>query len=287
METKSEKGAVATGFIAPLAARTQSLPVLTNRMNINIGTFDTLDSTNTKALEQAREGAPEGSCILARSQTAGRGRYGRTWASANGAGLNFSIILRPKIETQFLPLITLMSGVAVHDMLREYGLQPDIKWVNDILVDEKKICGILAETAETNKDIAVVVGIGINLTADNFPPEMAETATSIESITGLKLTPETAAETLAKFIPYFYEMLHAPGGTKAIIAEWQKRSSYFSGKSVRILTGRETITGISDGLEPNGALRLKTPDGRIAVIQAGDVERLRAEEEAGQSKSLL
>src|SRR5687768_18216622 len=98
-------------------------------------TFDTLESTNTEALKHARQGIAEGLCIIARQQTAGRGRFGRTWVSEKDAGLYFSIILRPKRETQFLPLITLMAGVAVHDMLQEYGLKPDIKWVNDILVD--------------------------------------------------------------------------------------------------------------------------------------------------------
>ena len=125
-------------------------------------TFDTLDSTNTEALKHARQGAAEGLCITARQQTAGRGRYGRTWVSAKDAGLYFSIILRPKLETQFLPLLTLMAGVAVHDMLREYALNPDIKWVNDIHIEERKIAGILAETAEGPEGLAVVVGIGVN-----------------------------------------------------------------------------------------------------------------------------
>ncbi len=149
-------------------------------MNINVLTFDTLDSTNTEALKQARLGADEGLCIVASEQTAGRGRHGRTWVSEKDAGLYFSIVLRPKLETKFLPLITLMTGVAVHDTLQEYGLKPDIKWVNDILVNEKKISGILAETAETSRGLAVIVGVGINIRSANYPDEIADTATSIE-----------------------------------------------------------------------------------------------------------
>lgn len=248
-------------------------------MNITTRTFGTLGSTNTEALERARQGAPEGLCIVARRQTAGRGRYGRTWISEKDAGLYFSIVLRPKLEVQFLPLITLMAGVAVHDMLREYGLRPDIKWVNDILVDEKKISGILAETAETRDGVAVVVGIGINLTSDNFPPEIAESAASIESSAGVKVSPEEAAETLTGFLTYFYLTLTGPDGTGRIIDEWKKRSTYYSGKPVRVVTGAETILGITDGLEPNGALRVRKTDGGIAVIQAGDVEKLRSEEQ--------
>ena len=243
-------------------------------MNIDIRTFGTLGSTNTEALERARGGAPEGLCIVARRQTAGRGRYGRTWVSEKDAGLYFSIILRPKIETQFLPLITLMSGVAVHDMLAEYGVKPDIKWVNDILVDEKKIAGILAETAETRDGIAVVVGVGVNLTEGNFPADLANTAASIESTTGLTVSPDEAAATLAKYLSHFYPLVTEPA---SVIDKWRTRSTYFSGKPVRVTTGTETITGTTDGLEPNGALRLKREDGTVTVLQTGDVERLRTE----------
>jgi len=102
-------------------------------MNFTILRFDTLESTNTEAANQARAGADEGLCILARQQTAGRGRHGRTWISERDSGLYFSLILRPKLDAEFLPLITLMSGIAVYDALEELGLKPDIKWVNDVL----------------------------------------------------------------------------------------------------------------------------------------------------------
>ena len=245
-------------------------------MNVNLLTYDTIDSTNAEALKRARDSAPEGLCIVARQQNAGRGRYGRTWVSEKDTGLYFSIILRPKLEPQFLPLTTLMAGVSVHDMLQEYGLKPDIKWVNDILVDEKKISGILAETAESDEGLAVVVGIGVNLTSKSFPDEIADIATSIEKETGLIVTPDEAAGTLIKFLTYFYGVLSAQDGPAAIVDEWRKRSSYFSGKAVRVAAGNETIKGTTDGLEPNGALRIRRSDGSVAIVQAGDVERLRA-----------
>src|SRR5688572_8392446 len=149
-------------------------------MNFTILTFDILDSTNTEALKQAKLGAEEGLCIVARQQTAGRGRYGRPWVSERDAGVYMSIVLRPKLEMHELPSITLMSGVAVHDALSEFGIKPDIKWVNDVLVIDRKIAGILAETTETSDGVAVVAGIGINLTSRNFPPDLVPTATSIE-----------------------------------------------------------------------------------------------------------
>jgi BirA family biotin operon repressor/biotin-[acetyl-CoA-carboxylase] ligase len=246
-------------------------------MHFTILTYDTLDSTNTEALKQAKLGAEEGVCIVARRQMAGRGRHGRTWVSEKDAGLYFSIILRPKIEARFLPLITLMAAVATHDTLAELGIAPDIKWVNDILVGEKKIAGILAETTETADGVAVVVGIGINLRSINFPPELAERATSIEDETAAEVTSETLSAKLAENVVRSYEVLNGPDGATKTRENWRQRSSYFSGKPVRVATGNNTVTGITDGLEDNGALRVRQDDGTIAVIQTGDVERLRTE----------
>ncbi len=263
-------------------------------MKINVLTFDTLDSTNTEAMKQARLGADEGLCIVARQQTSGRGRHGRTWVSEKDAGLYFSIVLRPRLEMRFLPLVTLMAGVAAYDTLREYGLDPDIKWVNDILVNEKKISGILAETVETAKGVAVIVGIGINIKSSNVPPEMADTATSIETEIssppyeegvdafrgrGGSFSSEISLQqTLAKFLDYFYSILNSENGPKEILDEWRRRSSYFSGKKVRVVLENETIIGTTEGLEVNGALRVRKTDGNVTIIQAGDVERLRPDD---------
>jgi BirA family biotin operon repressor/biotin-[acetyl-CoA-carboxylase] ligase len=253
-------------------------------MNINLITFDTIDSTNSEALKQARSGADEGLCILAREQTAGRGRHGRIWVSESDAGLFFSIILRPKLEPQFLPLITLACGVAVHDTLKEFGLSPDIKWVNDILIGGKKISGILAETTETPKGLAVVVGIGINIRTSNFPPGVADRATSIERASPQSNghsrpvpSPEQLSQVLSNYLVHFYEALNDENGPAEIIEEWRKRSTYFSGKPVRVVLENETIAGVTDGLEPNGALRVRRANEEIAIVQAGDVEQLRSE----------
>jgi len=248
-------------------------------MNITVLRFDTIDSTNTEAAKQARQGADEGLCVIAQQQTAGRGRHGRSWVSEKGSGLYFSVVLRPKIATQFLPLITLMSGIAVYDTLKEFGVEPDIKWVNDVLVAEKKISGILAETVETPAGLAVIVGIGINLTSRNFPAEIADIATSIESesaMMGSRALDPLAVETkLVAFLNYWYEMLLAENGHSDIIQNWRARSSYFSGKPVRVTLPTGTIEGTTDGLEPNGALRVTLADGLVTIVQAGDVERLR------------
>lgn len=245
-------------------------------MNFTILRFDEIDSTNTEAMNQAKRGADEGLCVVAERQTNGRGRHGRVWISEKDAGLYFSVVLRPKIETRFLPLITLMSAIAVRDALCElYDLEPDIKWVNDIHVREKKICGILAEMTETAKGAAIVVGIGINLKSSNFPAEIAGIATSLEAETGKAINKDELLTRLTRFLRDFYELLQNENGAKIIVEEWTKRSSYAFGKAVKVKLENETIFGATDGLEENGALRVKTDSGEIRIVQAGDVENLR------------
>lgn len=244
-------------------------------MNFTILRFDSIGSTNTEALNQARQGADEGLCVVARRQTAGRGRHGRGWISETDAGLYFSIVLRPKIENKYLPLLTLMTAVAVADLLVElYALEVDIKWANDVHVGGKKICGILAEMTETNRGLAIVVGIGINLKSSNFPLELRETATSVEQETAQTPDVEILLQNLTRNLDEFYRSLNVTDGAAKIRREWARRSSYFEGKNVRVKLATETITGTTCGLEENGALRVET-GGEIKIVQTGDVEMLR------------
>jgi BirA family biotin operon repressor/biotin-[acetyl-CoA-carboxylase] ligase len=187
--------------------------------------FDSIDSTNTEVIRQAVSGAAEGLVVVATEQTAGRGRQGRQWISVKASGLYLSILLRPKSEPRFLPLITLTAAIAIYDLLADsFGLSPDIKWPNDILINEKKICGILAETAETPHGLAVVVGIGINLRSTNFPPELAKSATSLqaEAVSSKTLEIESL---LLRFFEYWYEIFQLENGPTSIIDAWSKRST--------------------------------------------------------------
>jgi BirA family transcriptional regulator, biotin operon repressor / biotin---[acetyl-CoA-carboxylase] ligase len=244
-------------------------------MNLTVLTYDILDSTNDEALKQAKLGAGEGLCVIARQQTAGRGRYGRTWVSERDAGLYLSLVLRPKLVMHDLPLITLMAGVALHDTLEEFGIKPDIKWVNDLLVNGKKIAGILAETTETPDGVAVVLGIGLNMRSANFPPELVTTATSLEDTSPARFSRGQLIEVLTRQIEENYEILQDAGGPPKIIERWSCRSSYTSGKTVRVVMENETIVGNTEGLEPNGALRIRRSDGTLKTIQTGEVEQIR------------
>src|SRR5947209_14712523 len=143
------------------------------RLTPTILRFDSLPSTNTEAARQALLGAPEGLCVVAREQTAGRGRQQRAWASPKDAGLYFSIVLRPQTDARVWPLVTLAAALAVSDALAEScALETDIKWPNDLLAGGRKLCGILAETFETPRGRAVVLGVGVNLANSAFPPEV-------------------------------------------------------------------------------------------------------------------
>jgi len=240
--------------------------------------YDALPSTNTEAASQAARGAPEGVCVVAREQTRGRGRQERVWISPPGAGLYFSIVLRPRLRPETWPLLTLAAALAVGDALAEAcALRTDIKWPNDILAGERKLCGILAETVETASGRACILGIGINLTERAYPLELRAQATSIEGATGTRAEVEFVLDALVGRLAARYAQLQAPGGGAEIIRDWSANSSYASGRRVRVHTPTEIFTGTTCGLEPDGALRVETATGEIRRVRAGDVQALRAE----------
>lgn len=246
------------------------------RLTPTILRFDSLPSTNTEAARQAALGAPEGLCVVAREQTAGRGRRERAWVSPKDAGLYLSVVLRPNVEAGLWPLITLAAALAVCEALREaFQLKTDIKWPNDLLAGGRKLCGILAETAETPRGRAVVLGLGVNLTRNAFPEELRATATSVEEQTGGAPDAERLLSALTHALARRYETLHAHGGANDILREWESHSSFAHERRVRVRLAEETFEGITRGLEPDGALRVETGAGALRIVRAGDVTALR------------
>ena len=238
--------------------------------------FDSLPSTNTEAARQAALGAPEGLCVVAREQTAGRGRRERSWVSPKDAGLYLSVVLRPALGARDWPLITLAAALAARDALAEVsGLEADIKWPNDLLAGGRKLCGILAETAEGARGRAVVLGVGIPLTRESLPAGLRDTATSVEEQTGRAPERETLLAALLRTLAARYETLHARGGAAQTLREWEARSSYAHGRRIRVALAEETFEGTTRGLAPDGALRVETDDGTARTVRAGDVTALR------------
>lgn len=239
--------------------------------------FESLPSTNTELARLASEGAGEGTSVVADEQTAGRGRLQRAWSSPKGAGLYFSQLLRPTIPQEHWPLITFMAALAVGDALREAaGVETDIKWPNDLLSGERKICGILAEAIETPTGRAVVLGIGINLTDQAFPSELGNVATSVAAATGRASEREAILSALLSALSRWYALLSETGGREKIIAAWSSRSSYATGRLVQVSNGDEVWQGTSCGVERDGALRLATASGEIKLVRAGDVYSVRS-----------
>ena len=263
------------------STREPSLPrndTMNTRLTPTVLRFDSLPSTNTEAARQAALGAPEGLCVVAREQTAGRGRRERGWVSPKDAGLYVSIVLRPSLEARLWPLITFAAALAVRDALEEAcGLETDIKWPNDLLAGGRKLCGILAETSEGARGRAVVLGVGVNLRRGSFPPEISDTATSVEEQTGRAPDAERLLQALTRALSNYYETLHEADGAARVISEWESRSSYAHGRRVRVALAEETFEGTTRGLEPDGALRVETDGGDIRTVRAGDVMAVRGQ----------
>jgi len=240
----------------------------------NIFHFFSVDSTNAFASRLLNHGRKvvHGTIVIAESQTAGKGRRGRSWHSEQENGLYFSIVLRPKVPPGFAPLFTLGTAVAIHNAIEaNSGLQVDIKWPNDLLLDGRKFCGILAEMqAEFDRVNSLIIGAGINVNHEQLPADISETATSLRMASGRS---HSRIEILVEFLEEFENLLSRfeRSGPASIIDEWTKHSSFANGRRLQINDGFHLIDGITRGLNPFGALRLETPDGKIEEVYSGDV----------------
>lgn len=232
-----------------------------------------VDSTNLYALGLLSEGsAVHGTTVIAEAQTAGRGRRGRTWCSAPGAGLYMTLVLRPEISCVLAPLITLGAAVAAHETIeRVTGLDVDVKWPNDLLVGGRKIGGVLSELlAEQDRVGSMVVGLGINVNQDRFPTELDGVATSLRGETGGK---QSRIEILVDFLAAFerlYRRFHERG-PEAIIGPWSQASSFASGRRIEIHDGVRRMRGVTEGLNVLGGLRIREEDGSVEEVYSGDV----------------
>ncbi len=226
-------------------------------------------STSTDAMLAASDGAPEGSVFLAEEQLAGRGRAAHAWHSARSSGIYCSVILRPEMPPSDALVFSLAAGLAVGSAVMEIApqLTVDLKWPNDLLLDGQKFCGILAEmNAEATRVRYLVVGIGINVNQTKFPSELRETATSLRIATGAEWSRIELCAALLKSLDREYRsLIEHPGGRGAILRRFEASSSMVRGRKVRV-ENDEKFTGISEGLDERGFLRVKTSAGMQTVI---------------------
>ncbi len=237
--------------------------------------FPSIDSTNTYAARLAREGAAEGCAVIADEQTGGKGRLGRSWVSPPGVNLYMSLILRPAVSTATVPQVGLLAAVAVADAIEDVcPLIPAIKWPNDILIDGKKVCGILAEMqTEAGSLKAVVLGIGVNVNASlsAFPEELRDKASSLFLLGGRAIDRSAFTAAVLTHLEKLY-ILWLEEGFPALRPLWERRATGLLGKVITVAAAEGTITGTVQGLDSDGALLLGDEGSEtLRRVLAGDV----------------
>lgn len=243
-------------------------------MGRNLEIYDIIDSTNNRARELALADAPEGTLIVAETQLKGRGRLGRSWISPKGKGIWMSLVLRPDIPPDKAPGITTLVAVAIRRVLNQLtGLDIGIKWPNDIIVNGRKVCGILTEMhGDMDKIYYIVVGIGINanLEESDFPAELTKTATSLYISTGQTVDRRSVIVQIMKEIENIYYQYIKYGNFEAILDEC-RRYSVTLNKPVIVIGRDEEFEGFAINFDTDGSLLVKKQDGTITKVISGDV----------------
>jgi BirA family biotin operon repressor/biotin-[acetyl-CoA-carboxylase] ligase len=236
--------------------------------------FDEIDSTNTWVAKKANEGAPEGIVAFADFQSAGRGRLDRTWEAARGSSLLCSILLRPDVSPDQLQLVVAAVALAARaSIVRLSGVRPDLKWPNDLIVAEAKLAGLLAEIVSVDERLAVVVGIGVNLTYDG-PEDVL--ATSVLRESGVTITAPALLDILLDELAPRRERLDSLEG-RAIVREEYVRALSTIGKRVRVEQRSGHLVGVATSIDEMGQLII-TVDGVERSISVGDVVHVRADD---------
>ena len=234
--------------------------------------FDELDSTNVKIKELAIGGAEHGTVVVADKQTAGKGRRGRTWESPAGTNLYFSILLRPTFATEKAPMLTLVMAYSAAKAIREHlHMEAMIKWPNDLVLEKKKICGILTEMTLNGMDIDhIVVGTGINVNLTEFPEELRGTATSLFLEKGTEIDRKVLLEKVLQEFWKQYELFVEKQNLSYLQKEYNAMLVN-CGKEVCVLEPENEYRAIAQGINGAGELLVTKTDGSEAVVYAGEV----------------
>lgn len=234
--------------------------------------FDTIDSTNTKAQELAEKGYPSGTLVVADKQDSGKGRRGRSWVSPSGTGIFMTLMIKPDINPNNASMLTLVAALAVAKAITSVtGEEALIKWPNDIVVNSKKVCGILTEmNAQFDYINNIVVGIGINVHNESFPEEISQMASSLMIEAGGKRfhRAQIIAETMSYFEQYYDTFLKTQD-LSALVREYDELLVNRN-KSVRVLDPKEPFDGKAMGITPKGELIVDTWESR-KLVSSGEV----------------
>lgn len=245
----------------------------TERIGLVLHYETVLDSTNAKAYSLGEQGGIEGTVVIADQQTAGKGRMGRSWTSPPGVNLYASVVLRPDILPWDAPQLTFLSAVATCRAIYDVtSLKATVKWPNDILVNSRKVAGLLNEmSSETDRVNFVVLGMGvnINMTRDQFPVELRYPATSLALETGRLVSRVDFTRCLLSHLDQLYRVYRAEG-SGPVLAAWAELSELV-GRMVSVDCQNKVVTGRVKGFGQEGALLLETEDGHMQRLLAGDV----------------
>ena len=233
---------------------------------------DSLGSTNERARLLAEEGAPEGTLVVSDAQTSGRGRRGRSWASPAGKNLYFTLLLRPDFIPDKASMLTLVMALAVQKAIEEIsGCKAGIKWPNDIVLNGKKITGILTEMSVQNDRIDnVVIGVGVNVKAQEFAPELADKAASLEGELGKSISRALLLEKIMEHFERDYALFLKRLDLSLLMKDYNACLINL-GREVQVLEPAGAYNGIAEGINEKGELLVRLPDGRVKEIYAGEV----------------
>ncbi len=237
----------------------------------SLAIFDAVDSTNNEAKRRAEDGAPHGLLVLGEEQTAGRGRRGRDWDSKKGDGIYMSLLLKPQMAPGNASMLTLVMGLAVREALAEAGVpSPMIKWPNDIVAEGKKLCGILTEmSAQIDCINYIVIGVGINVHQQSFPPELAEKATSLDLLLSDVPRRSTIVAAVMGHFEKYYECFLKTEDLQEL-KELYETHLVNCHRPVRVLDQKAPFTGTALGINAAGELLVATED-RVVAVASGEV----------------
>ncbi len=231
----------------------------------------TMGSTNTKAMQLAEEGAPHGTLVVADHQISGRGRRGKKWETPSGTAIAMTFLLRPEINPNNAPMLTIVAALAVRKGIEEKsGVKVGIKWPNDIVINRKKVSGILTEmSAQIDYVNHVVIGIGINVHVHEFPEELQEIATSIYNESGKRINRSALIECICEYFEDYYEVFLSSEDLSEFVKEYNSYMVNLN-QSVRVLDPREPFEGKARGITARGELLVDTWESR-RLVSSGEV----------------